>query len=114
MKRACSSGGTCVEPLNIMCSNMWAMPRLPARLVLAAGVIEDLHRHDRRLVLGHEDDLEPVGQLPLLDLRRALVGFRRLGVAATAVDAAAISSAARIMLRMRPPRFGQYVYRNPI
>ena len=27
--RACSSGGTCCEPLNIMCSNMCATPRMP-------------------------------------------------------------------------------------
>ena len=26
---SCASGGTCVEPLNIMCSNMCATPRMP-------------------------------------------------------------------------------------
>jgi hypothetical protein len=56
--------------------------------VLGAHVIEDLHGRDRRLVIGQEQHLQPVGQRPALDVqlrhhdRRGLACWRltrRLG-----------------------------------
>ena len=38
-------------------------------LVLGSDVIEDLHRRDRRLVVGEEQHLEPVRQRPALDVQ---------------------------------------------
>jgi len=84
---------------------------LARRLVLGARVIEDLHGDHGRFVIGHEDDLEPVGKLPLLHLRRVLVGFalgggaerrRRRHEKRRQEDAAHASSPFII-------RFGQYV-----
>ena len=62
------------EPLNIRCSNRCAKPVRPARFVLAADVVPDVHRDDRRLAVGVHDHAQAVGQGELLvrdvDLRR--------------------------------------------
>ena len=67
-------------------------------LVLRAHVIEDLHRRDGRLVVGEEEHLEAVGELPRLDVELGRDrGLRGAGFARRGADGARRpqSSAAR-------------------
>ena len=70
-------------------------------LVLRSDVIEDLHRRDRRLVIGEEQHLEAVRQRPVLDVQlrrrkrggRGGGGLRRLGRRGSGACGAPASSA---------------------
>jgi hypothetical protein len=53
--------------LNIRCSNRWAKPVLPGRLVLGADVIPDAHGDDRRFAVLVHDDAQAVVQRELLE-----------------------------------------------
>ncbi len=60
-------GPSFLVPRNIRCSHRCDIAGLADLLVARAHAIENVEGRDRRLVVFQHDDLEPVGQLLVLD-----------------------------------------------